>query len=134
MVNSNVGVFYDAPSWKHEDFYSFLLMQRIFGSYSIDKNAEHLNDVKKQYNSMHAMVGDLPDVTRHECIYSPYSDCGIFGHYFFGNEVFTRQMNYCGVALPTIYSHYLNDVEVVRARNKLYNELMAIESCTDVLQ
>ena len=90
MVNSNVGVFYDAPSWKDEDFYSFLLMQRIFGSYSIDRNAEHLNDVKKQYNSMHALLGDLVDVTRHECIYSPYSDCGIFGHYFFGNEVFTR--------------------------------------------
>lgn len=26
MVNSNVGVFYDAPSWKHEDFYGFLLL------------------------------------------------------------------------------------------------------------
>lgn len=134
MVNSNVGVFYDAPSWKHEDFYSFLLLQRVFGSYSIDRNAEHLNDVKKQYNSMHALIGDLPDVTRHETIFSPYSDCGIFGHYFFGNEVFTRQMNYCGVCLPTIYGHYLNEVEVIRARNKLYNELMHIESATDVLQ
>jgi hypothetical protein len=47
MVNSNVGVFYDAPSWKHEDFYAFLLLQRIFGNYSIDRHAEHLNDVKK---------------------------------------------------------------------------------------
>ena len=83
---------------------------------------------------MHAMLGDLVDVTRHESIYSPYSDCGIFGHYFFGNEVFTRQMNYCGVCLPTIYSHYLNDVEVYRGRNKLYNELMSIESATDVMQ
>lgn len=26
MVNSNVGVFYDAPSWKDKDFYSFLLL------------------------------------------------------------------------------------------------------------
>jgi len=26
MINSNVGVFYDAPSWKHEDFYAFLLL------------------------------------------------------------------------------------------------------------
>ena len=25
-VNSSVGVFYDAPSWKDEDFYSFLLL------------------------------------------------------------------------------------------------------------
>lgn len=33
-------------------------------------------------------------------------------------------MNYCGVCLPTIYSHFMNDVEVVRARNTLYNELL----------
>ena len=69
-----------------------------------------------------------------ECLFSPYSDCGIFGNWFFGNEVFTRQMNYCGVALPTIYGHYINDVEVVRARNTLYNELMGIQSASDVMQ
>lgn len=134
MINSNVGIFYDAPDWKHKDYYGFLLLQRIFGSYSIEQNAEHLNDVLKQYNSMHAMLGDLPDVTKHECIYSPYSDTGIFGHYFFGNEVFTRHMNYCGMALNTIYGHYMNDVEVYRARNKLYHELMQIQTVSDVLQ
>jgi hypothetical protein len=47
MVNSNVGVFYDAPSWKNEDFYAFLLLQRVFGNFSIERNAEHLSDVKK---------------------------------------------------------------------------------------
>lgn len=26
--------------------------------------------------------------------------------------------------MPTIYSHYVNDVEVIRGRNSLYNELM----------
>jgi hypothetical protein len=35
-------------------------------------------------------------------------------------------MNYCGVALPTIYGHYINELEVVRARNTLYIEQMAI--------
>lgn len=124
MYNSNVGVFYDAPSFKDPDYYAFLLMKHIFGSYRIDKNAEHLNDVKKQYNSMHALLGDLVDVTRGDSLYYAYSDCGIFGNYFFGNEVFTRQMNYCGVCLPTIYSHFLNDVEVYRGRNDLYNSLM----------
>ena len=43
-------------------------------------------------------------------------------------------MNYCGVALPTIYSHHMNDVEVVRGRNKLYNELMAIQSASELMQ
>lgn len=36
MLNSSVGVFYDAPGWKHEDFYSFLLLQRMIGSYEIN--------------------------------------------------------------------------------------------------
>jgi len=34
MLNSNCGVFYNAPSWKDKDFYSFLLLQRVFGSYN----------------------------------------------------------------------------------------------------
>jgi mitochondrial-processing peptidase subunit beta len=128
MYNSNVGVFYDAPGVKHEDYYSFLMLKHMFGSYRIDQHAEHLNDVHKQYNSMHALVGNLPDVTRAESHYFAYSDAGLFGNYFFGNEVFTRQMNYCGVCLPTIYSHYLNDVEVKRGRNHMYNELLRRET------
>lgn len=51
MYNSNVGVFYNAPSIKDPDYYSFLLLKYMFGEYRIDKHAEHLNDVKKQYNS-----------------------------------------------------------------------------------
>lgn len=81
---------------------------------------------------MHALLGDLVDVTRADSLYYAYSDCGIFGNYFFGNEVFTRQMNYCGVCLPTIYSHFLNDVEVFRGRNYLYNQLMIKESPQDI--
>jgi len=81
---------------------------------------------------MHCLLGDLVDVTRAESLYYSYSDCGIFGNYFFGNEVFTRQMNYCGVCLPTIYSHYLNEVEVYRGRNFLYNTLMNKESPQDI--
>jgi processing peptidase subunit beta len=132
MVNSNVAVFYDAPSIKHPDYYSFLLLQNMFGDYRIDKHAGHLNDVKKQYNSMHALLGDLPDVTKAESHYFAYSDTGIFGNYFFGNEVFTRQMNYCGVCLPTIYAHFLNDVEVFRGRNALFNKLLNREAPSQI--
>lgn len=121
MVNTNVGVFYNAPTFKDPDFYGFLLLKYMFGSYRINKHAEHLNAAQKQYNSMHSLLGDLVDVTRADSHYLLYSDTALFGNYFFGNEVFTRQMNYCGVCLPTIYSHYLNDVEVIRGRNSLYN-------------
>jgi len=47
MINSNVGVFYDAPGVRHEDYYAFLLMKNMFGRYRIDEHAEHLNDVHK---------------------------------------------------------------------------------------
>jgi len=128
MVNSNIGVFYDAPSVKHEDYYAFLLLKNMFGTYRIDENAGHLNDVHKQYNAMHSLLGDLPDVTIADSHYYAYSDCGMFGNYFFGNEIFTRQMNYCGVCLPTIYAHYINDVECIRGRNFMYNEMLNNET------
>jgi processing peptidase subunit beta len=132
MVNSNVGIFYDAPGVKDEDYFAFKMLKNMFGRYRIDEHAEHLNDVHKQYNSMHALLGNLPDVTRADSHYFAYSDGGLFGNYFFGNEVFTRQMNYCGVCLPTIYSHYLNDVEVIRGRNYMYNELLRKESAESI--
>jgi len=124
MINSNIGVFYDAPTFNHPDYPGFLLLKHMFGQYEIQKHSEHLNTVHKQYNSMHALLGDLPDVTMAKSHYFTYSDSALFGNYFFGNEVFTRQMNYCGVCLPTIYSHFLNEVEVIRGRNHLYNTLM----------
>lgn len=132
MYNSNVGVFYNAPGLKDEDYYSFLLWKHIFGEYQIDKHAEHLNDVEKQYNNIHTLLGNLVDVTRAKSHYFAYSDCGIWGNYFFGNEVFSRQMNYCGVGVPTIYAHHLNDVEVYRARANLYNELLRKEANSDI--
>jgi len=107
MINSNVGIFYDAPHWMHQDYYAFLIIERIFGAFSVERNAEHLNDVSKQYNSLHAMLAEMVDVTKHQAIYSPYADAAIFGNYFFGNEVFTKQMNYAGLLLPTLYSDYV---------------------------
>jgi len=41
-------------------------------------------------------------------------------------------MNYCGVCLPTIYSHFLNDVEVYRGRNKLYSKLLTREGTSQI--
>lgn len=62
MMNSNAGIFYPAPSWKDKHFYAFLLLQRVFGSYSMERHSDHLADVKYQYNTMHSILGGLPDV------------------------------------------------------------------------
>jgi processing peptidase subunit beta len=132
MYNSNVGVFFDAPGRRDPDYYAFLLMQHICGNYRIDMNAEHCNTPLKQYNGMHVMLGDLVDVTLADCEYKAYSDCGIWGNYLFGNEIFTRNMNYTGVHIPCNWADYVSEVEVVRARNSLWNSLMRTESNTDL--
>ena len=124
MYNANVGVFYDAPSVNHEDYYSFQLLRHMIGDYDIQKNAEHLNDCQKQYNATQGVLAELPDVTKQQCKYFAYSDCGIWGSYLFGNEIFVRQMNWVGTAAPTFYSDYVTEVEVVRARNAYWNDLM----------
>jgi len=44
MANCNIGVFFEAPSWSHEDYYAFLLFQRLLGEYTQDKyTGAHLN-------------------------------------------------------------------------------------------
>jgi processing peptidase subunit beta len=135
LYNAGVGVFYDAPSWHHEDYYTFMLLERVLGNYQMDRNGvAHLNDTSKQYSMLEGWVGSLPDVQKAVGIYSPYRDCGLFGTFLYGNEVFVRQMTYTGIFIPASYGHYINQVEVYRARAKLYNELLNIQSPADVLQ
>lgn len=124
MVNANIGVFYDAPNHKHPDYYAFQLLTKMVGNYDIEENCEHLNTVEKQYNAMHGLLGELPDVTIQRSHHIAYSDSAIWGNYLFGNQVFARQMTYCGMHLPTVYCDYINQVEVYRARNRIYNDLL----------
>jgi len=128
MYNANVGVFYDAPSVRHQDHYEFELLKHMIGDYNIQKNCEHLNDVSKQYNAMHTILGELVDVTLQSSHYFAYSDCGLWGSHMFGNEVFVRQMNWIGIHAPVNYGEYVTEVEVVRARNHYWNSLMKEKS------
>lgn len=134
MLNSNSGIFYNSPGWRDKDFYSFLLLQRVYGGYSQERNAAHIGDVHQQFNSMHALLAECPDILRHDCIYSPYSDCGFFGHYIFGNDSFVRQQTHVGEALSEVYGEHFDDVEVIRAKSKLFMELLSIDTTTDALQ
>ena len=133
--NAGIGVFYDAPSWNHEDYYAFLLMERIIGSYSADRNGHaRLNDSTKQYSTLDANMGDRPDISKACGIYTPYRDCGLFGMYLYGNDVWTRYMTYQGISQPANYGMYMNQVEVFRARARIWQELLNIQSPTDVMQ
>ncbi len=135
LYNSSVGVFFDAPSWMHEDYYAFMLLERMLGNYQMDKNGvAHLNNCSKQYSMFEGWLGQLPDVQKGLGIYSPYKDCGLFGTFLQGNEVYTRQMTYTGLFIPPSYGVFVNQVEIYRARARLFHELLNIQSPADVLQ
>lgn len=135
LYNASVGVFYDAPDWKHEDYYAFMILERILGQYQLDKNgSSHLNVYLKQYNTLETYCAQMVDVQRANGVYSPYRDCGLFGTFLHGNECWTKQMTYAGIFLPASYGHNLNTVEFYRAKARLNQELLNIQSPTDVLQ
>jgi hypothetical protein len=83
---------------------------------------------------LHEFLRAIPDLARYDAIYSPYSDCGIFGHYFFGDPNYTMHMSYIGGIIGEMMSEYLTDIEVSRAKNKLYNELLMVQSVSDSMQ
>ena len=43
-------------------------------------------------------------------------------------------MSYTGAIIGQIFSEYLTDAEVTRAKNKLYHELLSVQSASDVMQ
>jgi len=46
---SNVAVFYEAPSWRHEDYFAFTFFERLFGNYTSDSTTtyafEHITHI-----------------------------------------------------------------------------------------
>jgi hypothetical protein len=135
LYNASVGVFYDAPSWTHEDYYAFMLLERMLGQYQLDRNGvAHLNSTKKQYSMLETFCGSMVDMQKAVGIYSPYKDCGLFGSFFHGNECWVRQMTYTGIFIPAAYGQYINIVELYRARARLYHELLNIQNPAEVLQ
>jgi len=135
LYNAAVGVFYDAPHWSHEDYYAFMLLERIIGSYQMNLNGQsHLNDVSKQYSMLEGWCGNFLDITKAQAIYSPYKDCGLFGTFVYGNEVYAKMMAYTGCFIPASYGTYLNQVEVYRGRARFWQELLNIQSPQDIMQ
>jgi hypothetical protein len=67
----------------------------------------NLNEPAKQYSTLQGYCGALPDIQKAQAIFSPYRDCGLFGTYLHGNEVFTRAMAYTGIFIPASYGVYV---------------------------
>jgi predicted Zn-dependent peptidase len=61
LRNACVGIFYDAPSWNHEDYYAFLLLERLFGTY-MNEQRDQIKNYNKQYILLTKIV-DSSEIT-----------------------------------------------------------------------
>jgi processing peptidase subunit beta len=108
MANLNVVQFFEAPSATHPDYFAMKMFQYIIGEFRQDMyTGHHLNTANRQYNSMHTFLGGFPDITLHKCLYLPYSDTGLIGNYFHGNEVHSFQMYHGGQCFLSDYAKYV---------------------------
>lgn len=116
---------FSAPSWNNPDFFAMEFFTKLIGEYQVDKyTGAHLNTSHLQYNAFHNILGSFPDIIMHKPFYIPYSDAGIFGNFLFGNEVHNREMLLVSQNHMSCYAHQINTVEIFRARNTYWNDLL----------
>ena len=97
LPNATICTGFIAPSVNDPDSVAMGFFKRLLGQYRIDKyTGAHLNTARLQYNSFHTELANWPDIILHKPFYHAYSDTGLFFNYFFGNEVWNRQMTLMG--------------------------------------
>jgi predicted Zn-dependent peptidase len=131
--NAYMAMFAPAPNWIDPDYWGFLLLQRLISDYSNVKKVR-IDDPNLIYNSLHKKFDSLMGIKRHECLYVPYKDVGVFGHYIECTHEIMPDV--CKTVYDSFleYAEDIDEVQIDRGKNKIFNELLAIEHGSDILQ
>jgi len=119
----HMGLFYQAPSWNHEDFFAFQMLKRLHGEWIPERDAI-INHPELQYNHIHKGLGDIEDFPGYEAIYMPFSDVGVFGHSFMSLDMSAFIPPIECLKSTRYYTGLIMESELYRARNRYYNDLM----------
>ena len=126
-----IGVFYPAPGWYDKDYYVLLLIERILGQYTnIDST------VTGGYNQSRLVeipLTEYPNILKYKTFFNPYKDCGLFGIMCLSHESILNGTQILSRFFPYQYSNYISDMEIERAKNKVYMELLSIQSPTEIM-
>jgi processing peptidase subunit beta len=135
MANLNVGVAYLAPSYGHPEYFGFKFFEKIMGTFNANEDGfAHLNTAHKQYNYLHRHLGEMTGINLQQTKYEGFSDVGVMTGLIHGNDVWGKQMMYINQHMLSWYSHNLNQVEVFRARARIFNELLSTQASKDLNQ
>lgn len=130
---THMGLFFPAPSWKHPDYFAFLILQRLMGDYD-PKRDSLINHARLQYNYLHTWLGENEDVGKHECLYVPYKNSGLIGHYVSCLDLGAHLAAAGCMKAMRRATSYIMEAELYRAKNKIYNELLNTETGSEVIQ
>lgn len=93
LDNLNVGISYIAPPLSSPLFIQSMIWREILGDYNASENGyAHLNTPNRQYNKLHAMVGEKPGVNLIKTNYLGFSDVGLFTAWIHTHEIWAKDM------------------------------------------
>ena len=125
MYNLNAGVGHLAPAFGEIGHIYMKFFEKIVGTFNANTDGyAHLNTAHKQYNYMHRHLGEMTGVNLQTIKYQGFSDIGLLTSFIHGNDVWGKQMMYINQHMLSYYANNLNQVEVFRARSKIFNELL----------
>jgi processing peptidase subunit beta len=124
---AHCGVFFQAPSFAHEDYFAFMMLKRLMGDYN-PKRDGIINHPRLQYNWLHTWLGEIEDIIEHQSMYWAYKDVALFGHYVSCLDLGAHMAPMAVMKASRRATSYIMDSELYRSRNKLYNDLLALQS------
>jgi processing peptidase subunit beta len=130
---AHIGVFYPAPSWRHKDYFAFLVLQRLLGEFDPKKEG-FANLPPLQYNPLHRFLGERSVLGKHECLYLPYKDCGLMGSFISTPDVDSEMPPMLALLNMHNAAQSITEADLCRARNKIYTELLNTEAGEEVSQ
>ncbi|OMJ76860.1 hypothetical protein SteCoe_23666 [Stentor coeruleus] len=128
----HMAVFSSAPDWSDPDYWAFLLLQRIIEDYSTQKSLR-IDSPDLIFNQLHKDLDKIQGIQNHNCLYFPYKDVGLFGHYISVTHESAGQA--CKVLIDSFmkYVEKLDETQVSRGKNRIYNELLGLELGSDIV-
>lgn len=123
LPNTTTATAFIVPGRNHPDFFAMNYFKRLIGEFRVDKHTgAHLNSAKLQYNSLHTDLGNFCDIVLQKPFYFAYSDVGLFGNFFFGNEVWNKPMLLLGQNKMSEYAQNVLYVIIFRSNRLRFSE------------
>ena len=131
----NVGVFFDAATWKDQDYYAFLILQRLIGDKPQHELEAKIFMTDASTNIFQNKLAAYNNILFQQSLYTPYMDCGLFGTFFYGDVAsFEDMMDLTKWIFEKYAKGEITDVELDRAKNKLFIEILQHETGNDLSQ